>query len=72
MSERMSKDWTQAEAKLNALQLHPDCSYAEVRNGMAFPFVLTWVIELWRNEECYLSGDPPKYTEQSYPARASA
>lgn len=60
---------TQEEAKLDALQLHPDCKYAEVRNGLTAFLQLTWVVELWRNEECYLAGDPPKYIEQGYPAR---
>jgi hypothetical protein len=64
-----TKVWTQEDAILDALQRHPDCKHAEVRNGMNAFFGLTWVVELWRNDECWYSNDPPKYTEQGYAAR---
>jgi hypothetical protein len=69
MTDKWSQIWTQEEAKLDALQRHPDCKHAEVKNGLAFPMTLTWVVELWRNDECWYNGDPPRYVEQSYPSR---
>jgi hypothetical protein len=48
-------------AMLDALQQHPDCTYADWTNGVDLLFNLTYVVRLWRNEECYLAGDPPKY-----------
>ena len=66
MSDRYSRTWTTEEAIDDALALHPECSYAEARNGLT-PFLeLTYVIELWRNEECYLAGDPPRHIEEGY------
>ena len=50
------------EAIFFALQKHPDCKYTDWENGLApITFALTYVIKLWRNEECYLANDPPKY-----------
>ena len=47
---------TPEQAMQKALEEHPDCRFAES----------TIVIKLWRNQECYLQNDPPKY-EKSYP-----
>lgn len=56
-----------AEAAMaDALAQHPECSYADWQNGMAFPFQLTIVVRLWRNEECYLAGDPPRHVCEGY------
>ena len=62
---------TQGNAKLDALQKHPDCVHAEVYNGINLMFFSTWVIKLWRNEECCLANDPPKYTVQGYSTDAT-
>lgn len=58
--------WTPAEAKADALANNPDCGFAEWDNGMAFPFTLTIVVKLWRNEECFLAGDPPRRVVDGY------
>lgn len=50
----------------DALARHPDCSYADWTNGLTAFFQRTIVVNLWRNEECYLAGDPPRYTEEGY------
>jgi hypothetical protein len=55
---------TSNEAIEYALAEHPDCSYGTAENGLDFLFNPTWVIKLWRNEECYLADDPPRYTVQ--------
>lgn len=59
---------TLSQAKEQALQKHEDCEYAEVYNGMSWNFQRTWVVKLWRNEECYLNEDPPKYIEDGFAA----
>ena len=46
-----------------ALATHPDCSFADWDNGLDLFFNRVYVVKLWRNEECYLAGDPPKYVE---------
>lgn len=58
---------THAEIIAHAMGQHPDCKYGDWDNGMAFPFTLTRVVKLWRNEECYLAGDEPKYIVEGYP-----
>ncbi len=60
------RHWTPVEAMRDALAKHPDCSYADWQNGMMFPFVITVVVELWRNEECYLADDPPRHVVEGY------
>lgn len=55
---------TAEEAVEKARPLHPDCTYVDWDNGMNALFQLTYVVKFWRNEECYLAGDPPKYVEQ--------
>ena len=45
-----------------ALAMHPDCSYGDWDNGLDCYLRLTVVVNLWRNEECYLAGDRPRYT----------
>ena len=57
---------TNEEIKIDALQKHPDCKYAEVVPGMNAIFQITRVVLLWRNEECWAAGDPPRYEEQGY------
>ena len=57
---------TQEKAKQRALQRHPDCDYAEIANGLDFLFRPTWCVNLWRNEECWAAGDPPRYAEQGF------
>jgi hypothetical protein len=63
---KQTKVWTPEEAKLDALQLHPDCKYAEWENGLDMFLRFTIVVNLWRNEECWAAGDPPKYVEEGY------
>lgn len=58
---------TPEEAMNDALQKHPDCKYAEWENGIDFAFRHTIVVNLWRNEECFLAGDPPRHTVEGYP-----
>lgn len=55
---------TSNEAIQVALDRHPDCAYATAHNGLDCLFNPTWVVKLWRNEECYLADDPPRYTVQ--------
>lgn len=50
----------------DALAKHPDCTYGDWANGMNGWLQVTVVVKLWRNEECYLAGDPPKYTVEGY------
>jgi hypothetical protein len=59
-----------ADAIRRALSMHPDCSYADWANGMDYLLTVTIVVKLWRNEECYLAGDPPKYVEEGYRYRS--
>ena len=54
----------------HAIGQHPDCTYGTVRNGLTWNLQLTRVVELWRNEECYLNNDPPKHVVDSYPKEA--
>lgn len=53
-------------AMIDALQRHPDCKYADWTNGLDAFMRLTIVVKLWRTEECYLAGDPPRYTVEGY------
>lgn len=57
-----------SEIMADALAKHPECSYATVVNGMAFPFTLTRVVNLWRTVDCYIANEPPFAYEQGYPA----
>ena len=64
------REWTRAEAILDALAKNPECSHAETRPGLDFLFNPTIVVELWRNEECWAANDPPKFiVEGYYPGR---
>jgi hypothetical protein len=54
------------EAKIRALQKHPDCLYAEVENGMDCMFRRTLVVNLWRNEETWAAGDPPRHVVEGF------
>lgn len=60
------KFYSEVEAKQDALSKHPDCSYARVEYGLDIFLRPTWGVNLWRNEECYIEEDPPKYIEQGY------
>jgi hypothetical protein len=62
----MAKLFTPEEAMVDALSKHPDCNHATWVNGLTFLLELTIVVHLWRNEECYLADDPPKYTIEGY------
>lgn len=57
---------TDQEAIANALQLHPDCTYARADLGLSVWLEPTWQVNLWRNEECYLAGDPVRHVESGY------
>jgi hypothetical protein len=58
---------TDEEIKTDALQRYPDCKYAEVVNGLNFLLGITRVANLYRNEECWAAGDPPKHVVEGYP-----
>ena len=62
----LRKLWTPDQAKADALQRHPDCTYAEYENGLNGWMQLTLVVELWRNEACWAAGDPPRHTVEGY------
>jgi len=57
---------TSDEAIKDALQKHPDCCYTTWDNGLNVFLQLTIVVKLWRNEECYLANDPPRYICEGY------
>lgn len=57
---------TAEDAMADALSRFPDCTYAKWTDGMAFPFTRTIVVELWRNEDCYQAGDPPRHVVEGY------
>ena len=61
------KQWTPDEAKLDALQRHVDCTFADWTPGLDVFFNNTIVVYLWRNQECWTMNDPPKYTCEGYP-----
>ena len=56
------------DAVQRALGMHPECAYGDFYNGMSWNFEMTWVVKLWRTEECYLAGDPPRHVVESFPA----
>ena len=58
---------TDEEIKIDALQRHPDCKYAEIVNGMNFMLGITRVANCYRNKECWAAGDPPRAIEEGYP-----
>lgn len=58
---------TQSEAKQQALARHPECHYAEVKNGLSWNWQFTWVVELWRDEKCWAAGDPPRHVVEGFP-----
>ena len=58
--------WTYEEAVADALKRFPDCTHTECVNGLDFLMRLTYVVNLWRNEECWAAGDPPKHTVEGY------
>lgn len=60
------KLWTFEAAEADALARHSDCEYALSTTGMRADFVLTVVVKLWRNLDCYLNDDPPKYEVEGY------
>lgn len=55
-----------AEAEIRALQKHPDCLFARSENGLDFMFNRTIVVNLWRNEETWAAGDPPRHVVQGF------
>ena len=57
---------TPEEAMTDAMRKHPDCKYADWENGMNAMFQMTIVVNLWRNEECFIAGDPPRHTIEGY------
>lgn len=59
---------TDEEIIADALARHPDCSYGDIQNGMNWMFQMTRVVNYYRNEECYLAGDIPRWSEEGYPA----
>jgi hypothetical protein len=63
---------TDSEIIADAIRRHPDCTYGEVQNGLNPLLPLTRVVNLWRNEECALAGDPPRHVVEGYPALAAA
>lgn len=59
---------TDEEIIADALKRHPECSFGRVVPGLNAMFQFTRVVELYRNEECWLFGDPPRAYVQGYPA----
>ena len=57
------------EAELDALSKYPECKFARATNGINAMLGMTVVVELWRNEECYLADDPPRRIVEGYPFR---
>jgi len=57
---------TPQEAMADALQKHPDCSYADWQNGLNMLLQPTIVVELWRNEETWANNDPPRHVVEGY------
>lgn len=51
----------------DAIGRYPECGYGSVALGLNWMFQLTRVVNLWRNLECYLAGDPPKQVVEGYP-----
>ena len=67
------KRWTPEEAMADALKKHPECGYADWQIGLTFLMgpdgpmaATTTVVELWRNEECWMNNDPPRHTVEGY------
>jgi len=56
----------ESEAMAIALAANPECSYADWDNGLDMMMRLTIVVNLWRNEECWAAGDPPKKTVEGF------
>ncbi|KKN65454.1 hypothetical protein LCGC14_0481740 [marine sediment metagenome] len=57
---------TEDEATAIALAANPDCSYADWDNGLDVLLRVTIVVNLWRNEECFLAGDPPRKVVEGF------
>jgi len=51
---------TPDEAKEIALAANPDCDFADWDNGLDIMLRSTIVVNLWRNEETWAAGDPPR------------
>jgi len=58
---------TDQEVIIDAIKKHNDCSFGVVKDGINAFLQRTRVVQLWRNEECYNAGDPPRHTIQGYP-----
>lgn len=54
-----------------AIESNPGMEYARVENGLTFTLQITRCVTLWRNEECYLAGDPPRGTIDGFPPYAT-
>jgi hypothetical protein len=59
------------EIKIDALQRHLDCKYADIQNGMDCLFRCTRVALLYPDEHSYLVGNKPKYEVGGYPTYGS-
>lgn len=55
------------EAVSDALAKHPECAHAEWDNGLSCDLRFTVVVQLWRNTDCKLAGDPPRHVIEGYP-----
>ena len=58
--------WTPEEAMTDALSKHPDCTYADWTPELDMLLNDVICVKLWRNEECWMNDDPPRYTIGSY------
>ena len=58
------------EARLDALQKHSDCAYAEVYDGSELLLGPTLLVRLWRDKRSYMNRDQPRAIE-IYPAERS-
>lgn len=61
-------DGTDEEIIADAKSQHPECGFGLVRPGLNCFFQRTRCVSLWRNEECYLAGDPSRAEVEGYPA----
>lgn len=64
--ERMSRKWDLREAEEHALSEHPEFKSARAVNGLTPWFEFTWVVQLWRTDECRWANEPPAMEVEGY------
>lgn len=58
---------TDAEIIALVVESNPGLTYGRVESGLTMFLQMTRCVSLWRNEECYLAGDPPRGTLDGFP-----